>query len=52
MSSQSKGTGKITIGVKVTPREFEALDKHCETHGITKTELVRAYIRSLPEYGQ
>ena len=53
MSSQAnKGTDKITIGVKVTRREFEALDKHCKTHGITKTELIRAYIRNLPEYGQ
>ena len=52
MSSQSKGTSKITIGVKVTQREFDALDKHCETHGITKTELIRTYIRSLPEYNQ
>ncbi len=42
--------GKITIGVRVTPEEFAALDTHTKKHGISKTELIRAYLRSLPEY--
>jgi hypothetical protein len=48
--SSNPQSGKITIGVRVTPEEFEALDTHTKKHGISKTELIRAYLRSLPEY--
>ncbi len=49
MSSNSQ-SNKITIGIRVTPEEFDALDIHTKKHGISKTELIRAYLRSLPEY--
>jgi hypothetical protein len=48
--SSNSQSNKITIGIRVTPEEFDALDIHTKKHGISKTELIRAYLRSLPEY--
>lgn len=45
-----KTEDKTTIGVRVTPSEFYAIETHTQKHGITKTELLRAFIRTLPEY--
>lgn len=38
---------KTSIACKVSPQEWDILDKYCEQNMVTKTETIRMLIRSL-----
>jgi len=45
-----KGTPKVQLSARITPLEMEALQREADRFGLTVTEVIRSWIRSLESY--
>jgi hypothetical protein len=45
-----KGTAKVQLSLRITPLEMAALQREAERFGLTVTEVIRSWIRTLQSY--